>query len=153
MAKKRKTGRPRKLEANAQRRVVLSALRKGATLIDAAGLAKASYRTLHDERTRDAAFAADIAQAELEGKMRLVTRAGEKKPDWLLAVRYPDEYARKDRYTLAQISEALERVLAKIVPLVAEDKRELANQAMQDEILGLVIRGGEVPENGGGGSA
>jgi hypothetical protein len=134
-------------DAKAQR-AVLAAMRDGCSLADAAIMAGCVYTTLYHAMKRDANFSQAVRKAEIEGKRKLIKRTGEKRPEWLLAVKWSDEFGRKDRYTLKQIDEVVQRVSNRLMALIPEDRRMLAESAVKEEMLGMVIQGGEIPENG-----
>lgn len=138
-------GRPPKLRDAKSRRAVLAAIKDGCSLRDAAPIAGVCYDTLNHEILRDKEFAAAVRKAEIEGKRQLLRRAGEKKPDWLLATKWPEEFANKSKYTLKQIDDAVQRIFAQLIQLLPEDKRELAAEAIRKAIIDIAIQGGELP--------
>lgn len=145
--RRKSVGRPPKLRDAKARRAVLTALRDGCSLVDAAALSGAAYNTLLNERERDPEFQRQVHQAEIEGKRKLLKRVGEKKPDWLLAAKWPEEFANKAKYTLKQIDDAVQKIFAQLIQLLPEDKRELASEAIRKAIIEIAIQGGELPPN------
>lgn len=149
--KRRGAGRPRKLSASNDRKALLDALRDGCSLSDAATIAGCNYKTIGVERNRDKEFDAAVKQAEIEGKRILIKGAGQKKPDWLLAAKWPDEFARKDKYTLRHIVELYDGLLETAVHFVAEERQAAFREAMQAKLVKVAVSEGEVPDDGNAG--
>lgn len=144
--KKRKVGgRTPKLRKPSQRSVVLRALRQGMTMEDACLEAGASYDCLKRERRSDEKFKKEVETAIVVSKRRLIKNWGEKKPDTLAAIRWPDQYGRKDRFTLQQIVELHDEWLEGTLTFVPEERHEAFKDMLNAKLTRVAIKAGVLP--------
>lgn len=110
----------------------------------------ASHDALWAERRRDPAFDAKVREAMVKQKLSWIKNAGEKKPDWMLSMRCPGEYGRKDRYSLEQFAAFVDRVCDKILPEIPEERREIVRSKIEAELTHEAIKGGVIPDDSNG---
>jgi hypothetical protein len=143
---KKQGGQQPKLREAATRRKFLKAIRDGGSLCDAAYAVGASPDCVKRERKRDKEFDAKIKESIVGSKLALIKRSGEKKPGWMLAIRFHTEYGRKDRYTLQQVVELYDEWLEFTLPFVPEERRDAFKDGLQAKLTKLAIKAGQIPD-------
>lgn len=115
------------------------------TLEDACLEAGAGYDCLKRERKRDSKFDKDVEAAIIISKRRLIRNWGEKKPDTLAAIRWPDQYGRKDKFTMQQIVELHDEWLEGTLMFVPEERHEAFKDMLNAKLTRVGIKAGVLP--------
>lgn len=144
-ARRKKPGPKPKLRHLSQRNILLRALRQGMSLEDAAYEAGCCFNTFNSERKSNAKFGQQVNAALMIAKRRLIRRWAEKKPDTLAAIRYPDEYARKDKFSLQQIVELHDEWLEGTLTFVPEERHEAFKEMLNAKLTRVAIKAGVLP--------
>jgi hypothetical protein len=140
-------GSPRLRDAKT-RAIVLKALRDGGSLEDAAAKAGVCHDVLYKERKQDESFKLQVEEAIVQGKLVLIRNAGKKNPFQMLAVRYPKEYGRKDRFALKDVVQLYDDWLEITLPFVPEERREAFKDQLNAKLTRLAVNAGVIPEDG-----
>lgn len=127
--RRRGVGRPKLLADAKVRGKILSAIRDGVSLHDAAAQVGVNYSTLNREMHRDAEFSDAVKKAEIDGKIALIrlvrkgAKADPKWAAWMLERKYYDEYAKRnpDAITAAQLSLAVNRFITAVLEVVPDE--------------------------------
>lgn len=146
MAKKKgKRGRPKVLASPAQREVVLSTLSDGGSLADAAGMAGIHYHTLNNECKRDLAFAAQVKQAELKGKVSCIKDVKARKPEFLLERKWWKEFGRRspDQISIGQVLAIICPAFTEVIQKVPAEDRQWCLERIELLIEKLRLKGKE----------
>lgn len=143
-------GRPRKLVDPQKRKLVITVLQVGGTRADAAVAAGVNHTTLNDECRRDTAFAADLKQAEIAGKIvALKTIHGIKQSSdeptalkaatWYLERKFYEEFGRRNakQVPLGPLINALAQMTNQILTALPAKHRETVGAIVRNTVTGL----------------
>jgi hypothetical protein len=108
---KKPNGRPRKLDAAAEARIV-EHLRAGAVLRDAALACDVTERTLYQHRLRAPAFAAACEKARAEARLRAAALVAEHHPRFFLSRTDPEHWGARLEVTTQQKAEPVTIVIS-----------------------------------------
>ncbi len=136
-------GRRRRLQEPSVRREVLSALRDGCSLHDAAGLAGITYATLCSERKRNKEFDAIVLQAELASKRSCIKKVKAKKPEFLLERKWWKEYGRRspEQIGVSQVLAIICPVFTAFIQKVPDEHRQWCMDQIEMMIERLRLKG------------